>query len=279
MVFDAINLATDGTRSVLKGDVNMAHWPEQMYSVKSTIDLPRMRQLFFARDRFELAGTAEFDGYFHLFKGEVQPDGKTAAGRELKGNFRTPAMSVNDYRVSDVRGFVRWIPRALEVRDATAKLYGGSARFEYSMAPLGVRGVKPTNTFDATHQDVDLTTLSDAFELRGLRLAGRISGHNRIEWPSGRFAERKWAGDVRADPPPGTTLMTREMPIDELRTRAPGNQRRGEFSPHLPRTPVPIGGMVSYSLGPEWVDVAPSQIAMGLRATRSIKSQKMPSRY
>ncbi len=261
VVFDEIRLSTDGTRSVLKGDVDMAGWPEQMYSVKSTIDMARMRRIFFAKDTFELAGTAEFDGTFHLFKGEVRPDGTTSSGRELKGRFRTPAMSVNDYRFNDVNGSVRWVPRSLLVHDARGRLYGGQADFEYEMAPLGVRGVRPTNRFNTTYRGVDLTALSDFFETNGLRLAGTASGHNDMEWPSGGFRDRTWTGEVRFDPPAGTAVMTRAMPIDELRARAPRNQRRGEFSPHLPRAPVPIGGMISYSLGPEWIDIGPSQIA------------------
>ena len=261
VLFDAINLATDGTKSVLKGDIDMAHWPEQMYSVKSTIDMPRMRRIFFAKDTFELAGTAEFDGYFHLFKGEVRPDGKTSSGRELKGMFRTPTMRVNDYRFDEVNGSVRWLPRSLEVHDATARLYGGQADFEYSMAPLGVRDLKPTNRFDATYRNVDLTALSDFFELQGIRLAGRATGHNLIEWPSGRFRDRTWTGEMRAQPPAGTTLMARTMPLEELKARAPRNQKSGEFSPHLPKGPVPIGGTLTYSLGPEFIEIGPSQIA------------------
>ena len=261
VVFDAINLATDGARSVLKGDVNMAHWPEQMYSIRSTIDLPRMRQIFFADDTFELAGTAEFNGTFHLFKGDVRPDGKPSGGRELKGTWRSPTLSVNDYRFDEVGGSVRWLPRSLEVHDASGRLYGGEADFEYSMAPLGVAGVKPTNTFDATYRGVDLSELSDYFELQGLQLAGRASGDNLIVWPSGRFGEREWTGEVTVVPPAGTTLMTRTMPVAELLARLPRNQKPGEFSPHLPRGPVPIGGTLSYSLGPEWIEIGPSRIA------------------
>ena len=261
VLFDQINLATDGTKSVLKGDVDMSHWPEQMYSVKSKIDLPRMRQIWFAKDKFELTGIAEFDGYFHLFKGEVRPDGKTSGGREVKGTFRTSGMHVNDYRFDDVAGSVLWNPRLLRVHDASARLYGGAADFEYSMAPLGVRDVKPTNTFDANYRNVDLTELSDFFDLMGIRLAGRGSGHNLMKWPSGRFRERTWTGTVTADPPAGTTLMTRNMPLDELKQRAPRNQKPGEFSPHLPKGPVPIGGTITYSLGPEFIEIGPSQIA------------------
>jgi hypothetical protein len=232
-----------------------------MYSVKSKIDLPRMRRIWFAKDKFQLAGTAQFDGYFHLYKGEVRPDGKTAGGREVKGAFRTSGMRVNDYEFENVAGSVLWNPGSLRVHNATARLYGGQADFEYSMAPLGVRDVKPTNRFDANYRGVDLTALSDFFELQGIRLAGRATGHNLIEWPSGRFRDRTWTGKMTADPPAGTTLMTRNMPLDELKQRAPRNQKPGEFSPHLPKGPVPIGGTLTYSLGPEFIEIGPSQIA------------------
>lgn len=265
VVFDAINLTTDGTKSVLKGDVDLSHWPEQMYSVKSKIDLPRMRQIFFANDKFELAGSMDFDGVFHLFKGEPRPDGKFASGRELKGNFSTNTAYVNvdarDYRLDDLKGYVRWIPDALEVHDATANVFGGNAQFEYAMAPLGQRGVKPTNSFDAVLQNVDVTTLSDFFELRGIRFAGTLSGHNLLQWPSGEWSQHRGHGDISVTPPDGVALMTRQLPIDVLQARAPRGQARGVFSPHLPKGPVPIGGTLTYAFGPEWIDLGPTQIA------------------
>ena len=114
-------------------------------------------------------------------------------------------MFVNDYQFDDMNGSVRWVPRSLLVHDARARLFGGQSEFEYSMEPLGVRGVKPTNTFDATYADVNVASVSDFFEMMGLQLAGTATGHNRIVWPSGRFADREWTGEVRVDPPPGTT--------------------------------------------------------------------------
>lgn len=273
VVLDPINLVTDGTRSVLKGDVNLAYWPEQMYSVRSTIDLPRMRALFFANDDFELAGTMAFDGVFHLFK-DFRPDGTQRTGRELKGDFSSGTAYVDDYRFDDLRGYVRWIPEALEVHDATARVYGGSSRFEYAMAPLGRPGVRAINRFDAAYEDVDLTTLSEAFALQGITLAGRMSGENLLEWPSGRFAERRGGGEMRFTPSAGVELMTRldlepesgsSLPASgpaspEPRALAPEPQL-GPFSPHTPLEPVPLGGNIAYQFGPEWVDIGPSRIA------------------
>jgi hypothetical protein len=260
VVFDAINLATDGTRSVLTGDVNLSHWPEQMYAVKSTIDLPRMRRIFFADDDFELAGTTTFDGVFHLFK-DVRPDGTSRTGRELKGDFSSETAYVDDYRFDDLRGYVRWIPEALEVHDASARLFGGGAEFEYSMAPLGQRGRPPTNTFDAVYRDVDLTAFTNFLELRGIRLAGSMSGRNLLEWPSGRFSARSGHGDIQVTPPPGVGLMSREMPLGRIQSREAQGEALGPFSPHTPQDPVPIGASLTYQYGPEWVEVGASRIA------------------
>jgi hypothetical protein len=285
VLLDPINLTTDGTRSVLKGDVNLSYWPEQMFSVKSKIDLPRMRELFFANDTFELAGTADFDGVFHLFK-DVRPDGTPRTGRELKGNFHSATAFVNtdryDYRFDDLRGYVKWIPNALEVRDATANVFDGAASFEYTMAPLGVRGVRPTNRFDASYQDLDLTALSDFFELQGIRVAGRMSGRHLLEWPSGQFANRQGEGTAEFAPPPGVTLMTRlDLGARDSESGGSGTRDSGlgtptpdsnQSKPSGPRVPDPgsrvpdsepvsIGGALTYRFDPEWIDLGPSRIA------------------
>ena len=77
IVLDRIQLTTDGAESALTGVVDTTRWPEMFYQVKSKVQFPRMREIFFARDTFSLHGEGDFTGTFHLFKG----------GRELKGNF------------------------------------------------------------------------------------------------------------------------------------------------------------------------------------------------
>src|SRR5688572_15244634 len=41
--FDNMNLSTDGAESVITGNADLAHWPEQTYQVKSVVDFKRMR--------------------------------------------------------------------------------------------------------------------------------------------------------------------------------------------------------------------------------------------
>jgi hypothetical protein len=77
IVFNRIDLITDGAVSQITGVIEPATWPEQLYQVKSRMQFPKMREIFFARDQFTLSGEGEFAGTFHMFKG----------GRELKGDF------------------------------------------------------------------------------------------------------------------------------------------------------------------------------------------------
>ena len=75
--FSQLQLRSDGSRSDVTGVVDTSRWPEQTWHVKSVVDFPRMREIFFARENWVLGGEGHFTGVFHLFKG----------GRELKGDF------------------------------------------------------------------------------------------------------------------------------------------------------------------------------------------------
>ena len=260
VIFDRISLKTEGTESVLNGDVNLSHFPELMFQVKSTIDLPRMRELFFAGDTFTLSGKSEFLGTFHLFK-EPRADGTTRTGRELKGTFHSVSAAVNDYHFSDLRGMVRWTPEVLRISEATTQLYGGDARFSYLMAPLGNPGVTATNTFNAAWDNIDLTEFSNDRQLEGIKLAGRLSGQNLLEWPVRGFSARTGKGELHFVPPEGVTLMTREMPLERIRAVEKRGQPAGPFSPLTPVDPVPIGGDLVYAFGPDLIELSPSRVA------------------
>ena len=99
IVLDSINLRTDGAQTQLTGIVDATRWPEQIYRIKSKIDFPTEKGIWFAHDKFTVAGTGDFTGTFHLFK-EQLPDGKTRTGRELKGDFVSAMAGVNAYRFS-----------------------------------------------------------------------------------------------------------------------------------------------------------------------------------
>ena len=248
---DRIDLITDGARSTLTGDVDVVRWPEQRYQVRSRVDFPRMREIFFARESWRLAGEGDFEGTFHLFKG----------GRELKGRFSSGLAGVNEYQFPDLEGSLLWLPDRFEVSDATARFFGGRTAFRYELAPIGTPGGTPA-TFDATYEDVDLATFSDFLGIAGgLRLAGRASGHNLLQWPLGRFSQHRGGGELRAQPPPGVRLADRTLAPDVVVEAEAREPETGPFNPARASGDVPVGGRVTYEYGPDTITLEPSVVA------------------
>ena len=260
IVLDRILLQTDGARSQMTGVVDMRKWPEQIYRIRSRIDFPTEKGIWFAHDKFTVAGTGDFTGTFHLFK-EQLPSGRTRTGRELKGDFAAATAGVNAYRFSNLRGSVLWVPEKLEVTNASANLYGGSARFSYTMGPFGVRGMPANATFDARWANVDLTTFTNFLQVKGIRLAGRTSGHNLLEWPLGKYAQHRGSGELRVDAPLGTELMGARMPVERIEARERLGKLWGPFDNTLPAEPIPIAGVITYAFDADGIDLAPSRFA------------------
>ena len=120
---DRIDLDTDGTKSLVRGEVDAAHFPEMTFQVQSKLQFSRMRQIFFTDDKWEASGDGDFTGTFHLFKG----------GHDLSGKFASAVLGVNAYRFPSTYGLLRWTPKTFDVWDAGSKAFGGDARFTFSI--------------------------------------------------------------------------------------------------------------------------------------------------
>ena len=252
---DHMDLTGDGSRSVATGDVDLSHWPEQLYQIRSKIDLPTQKGIFFHKDKFTASGTADFEGTFHLFR---KPEGGT--GRELKGTFRSPVAGVNAWRFPDLRGSVLWLADRLEITNTTSQLYGGTARFDYRMGPFGAK--TPAHArWDVDYKGVDLARLTDFLETEGIRLAGRASGHNSLDWPLGKWSEKRGKGEMIADAPAGTQIMTRALPAALAAERMALPPEAGPFNSHAPLGYVPVAGRIVYALDPEWITLDSSWTA------------------
>jgi hypothetical protein len=190
IVLEDIDLVTDGAESELTGIVDTARWPEMFYQVHSKVHFPRMREIFFADDNFSLHGDGEFSGTFRLFKG----------GRELKGNFYSAEAGLNDYRFQELEGALEWLPDRFEVMRASARFYGGRMQFKHLMHELGRPDRRGRARFAVEYQDVDLTAFTNFLETPGLRLAGRATGSNLLEWPLGAFRDRSGGGTINVVP-------------------------------------------------------------------------------
>ena len=252
-----IDIETDGAETTAAGDVDFSRWPAMSYTVKSHVHFPRMREIFFTDEKWRLSGDGDFTGTFRLFDG----------GHDLSGTFTSPMGGVNDYRFPALNGSLRWTQKAFDVWNAGAKFYGGDARFQYSIKPLGVPA-PPTQRFDATVVRTDLAAFTDFEDLKGVRFTGSADGHVFLEWPSGRFKERRGSGHLVVTPPPGVTMMPASL--DGERAADAGHRRHewGPFAPvPLPRH-LPIGGRMNFRLDPEHWSVEGGELITERTRTR-----------
>ena len=250
ITLEHINLQSVGASTTVTGYVDIPNWPSMVYNVKSRIDFPTQKAIYFKTMDFTVTGHGDFVGTFRFFK---TPKG---TGRELKGIFTSREAGVNAWRFPNVRGAVLWSNSAFRVTDVTTDLYGGRTKFDYTMEPLGEAGHPVQAVWDATYSDVDLTQLSDFLEMKGIRLAGRASGRNRLEWPLGKFALKHGQGEVTAAMPAGATPMTKELQPGVIARVDPLPPEQGPFNSQLPLGHVPIAGHIIYSLSPEWIELA-----------------------
>jgi hypothetical protein len=238
--FERMNLNTDGSESHITGDADIKNWPEMTYQVKSTVDFKRMRELFFAKDAYTLSGEGRFNGIFHLFKG----------GRALTGDFESPLAGLqiggHDYEFPNLKGKLGWFPNRFEVTDTTTGFYGGEARLKYSI--LSTKPGQPSNArFDAEWRDVDLADYSDFMVMQGVRLAGRWSGRNLLQWPLGRFRERSGDGYSEVIPPAGVEVLA-----GTRASQFASGRDRGGMHPGIGH--LPIAGAVTYRYDQHWLD-------------------------
>ncbi len=237
IVLDRIDLTTDGAESSLTGVVDTARWPEMFYQVKSTVQFPRMREIFFADERFSLHGEGDFTGTFRLFKG----------GRELKGNFFSREAGIDRYRFQNLEGALEWVPDRFEITHASSEFHGGRTRFQHRMAPLGRRDERGRARFQVAYENIDLASLTAFYDRPGLRLAGKATGENLLEWPLGAFRDRRGQGRLFVAPAVATPLMGRDLTEAQVAAAEDRAGNWGPFSNHLPVAPVSISGALDYT--------------------------------
>jgi len=247
---DRIDMQTDGAVSHAVGDLDFDNWPEMTYQVSSRVQFQRMREIFFKDEPWQLDGAGNFAGTFHLYKG----------GHDLYGDFDSEVAGLYDYRFPGLYGALHWNRKFFMVTNAGSRFSGGNANFSFGIAPLGAPE-KPTGRFEAWYHNVDVAELTDFYRLKGVRFAGRATGHNLLEWPMGRFSDHRGGGEVTLTPPAGTTMMTASL---EAARAADPDHSRHEWGPFLPvplPSHIPAAGQVQYTYGPDTVELTGGEFA------------------
>lgn len=243
-----VDLVADGSVSHASGEVGLGqNWPNQLYNVTSEIDFSRMKELFFTRETWRLGGTGAFTGQFML--------GKNGA-RDLTGRFSSSAATVNDIEFTNLDGALTWKPQLFAVTHATSNLFGGEAKFSYSLAPLGTPN-PATATFDAEYENVDLFGLDRVMGTRGLRVAGVASGNLSLQWPNGRMtAGRRGTGRTVITPLASAPMAPAELPVVPI----PLAHEPSPFDGSLRSTPLSISAELDYQFEPGVTTFGPSRV-------------------
>jgi hypothetical protein len=232
-----IDLTTDGSVSHVSGAVEFTRGIDHTYNFNSTVDFPRMREIFFAKESWRLSGEGRFAGVFRLPR---------EGGRTLAGEFSSERAGINSLIFPNLHGTLIWTPTEFAVTHAEADLLGGTTRFAYGLAPLGTR-TGATATFTADYADVDMRQLESLVDLRGLVIDGRANGSLALQWANGRFAQtRTGTGHTLISPPAGVALAPAELPAVP-RPPVPEPQ---PFDRDRPAGALPIAADVQYTLDP-----------------------------
>ncbi len=238
---DRIDLDTDGARTVASGDVDFAHWPEQVYHVKSAVHFQRMREIFWKDEKWTMPGDGDFAGNVPVVQGRAR----------VERHVRQPAdrrqrLSVFRRCTGRSAGRRRRSKCGTPARSSTAARRSS----RYSIKPLG-EPTRPIARFDASVSGADLASFTDAEKLAGVRFGGAATARILIEWPLGRFVERTGQGTFAVSPPAGVTLMG---PSLDARTARDSRREWGPFAPRPLPAHLPIGGELTFQFDPEKVE-------------------------
>ena len=240
--------------AVLTGHVDLLGWPESTYHiVESSIDLPTVKEVFFAEDDFTLTGQAAFTGTHHFFDG----------GRETNGTFTSENARLQGLDFPTLDGDLIWTRDRFEVTRFGSGFYGGDLELTYAMKPLGAE-TPGIGILDTRYRGVELQDLFAALELAGARPQGSATGRNVLQWSLGRFVDRRGDGEFSLAPPPGTSLLARGTRPSARRNR--WRYAEGVFDPASVPWRFPLGGEVAYTFGPDAIDLRPSWAATPLTA-------------
>ena len=143
-----------------------------------------------------------------------------------------------------------------EVAERHVGFYGGTTRVHVLDGAARPADAGRRRRFDATYRTSTSRSSPTSCDCAGIRLTGRASGANLLEWPLGRFAEHRGDGQVdrrsAADRAWSSMQPTPAASRGQSRATCRAVREWGPFSPLPWSTHLPVAGDVTYAFDPEW---------------------------
>jgi len=240
-----MDVVADGSRSRMTGTIDAGRWPEQTFDIQSTIDVSRMKELFFYGQNFTAAGRGQYAGTFHKYQ---------RGGFEVNGGFTSDVLRVSGLDFPNLKGHVVWLPNRLEVVSTESEFYGGTARIGYALDTSAASGT--IADLSVRYRNVDLIPFGNAWGWKGIALSSRANGWHTMQWPSGRFVEMRGEGVLRAAPEDGRPVASSTLP-----TPAVYAPHEVPFDRDRVLDPQPTAGEITYTMTPDAVTFVDSWAA------------------
>ncbi len=228
-----MQVVADGSRSQMQGWVDANRWPEMAFEMESSLDIARLKAIFFHGETWTATGRGSYRGRFEKYQ---------RGGFQVYGAFDSDVLRVNRLEFPRLTGRVVWLPSRLEVVGTESAFYGGTARLGYAL-DTSAAGTIADLSF--VYRDVDLRQFGDVWRWQGVALASRASGWHAMQWPNGRFDDMRGEGVLRATPMDGRALAAAALPA--VAVYAP---KEDPFLADRPLEPQPAGGVVTYRMTP-----------------------------
>ena len=236
--FERMNLTTDGAESVITGDADMTRWPEQTYQVKSVVDFKRMRELFFAKETLHAVGRRALQRRVSSLQRRPIADG-TIRKRRGRPQHRRPRLSLS--RLTGQPLVAAGSVRRHRHHDRLLWRHGEAEVFD--RAASGARSLRGRRSTPNGRTSISPPTATSC-RWRACGSRGRWSGRNLLDWPLGRFRERRGRRLL------GSDSAGRRASAVGRTARAVCRAAPSRGSSHPPIGHLPIAGTGDVSLRP-----------------------------
>jgi len=240
-----MDVIADGSRSRMRGTVDVDQWPVQEFTIESDLEIARLKEIFFFGQEFTASGRGAFQGSYTKFRNGAY---------EVHGTFTSDLLRVSGLDFPKLSGRMLWVPNRLEVVGTESAFYGGTMRLAYALDS----GAGRTSIADLsmTYRGVDLIEFGRVWGWDGIALASRANGWHAMQWPSGRFADMAGEGVLRATPMDDRVLAEAELPA--VAVYAP---QEVPFLKDRELDPQATGGVITYRMTPTLVTFGESWAA------------------